>query len=176
MIRALTLLLCLLCASTAAAQSVATVTTNAPIYVEPRESQTPLRVAAVGTRLRVLAEAGEWIQVEFQDPKYGRRVGYIARRFVGITNEATKPKDVSVAERPAPAAPAVPPVVQSVETRQAYPTTETALGWSVPARFRLGAGPELRAGVERLCRRQSFAMAWHRGRRDRQLQNKTTRY
>ena len=34
---------------------------------------TPLRVASAGTTLRVLSAAGEWTQVQFQDPQFGLR-------------------------------------------------------------------------------------------------------
>jgi uncharacterized protein YraI len=132
MVRVVTLVLCLLCATSAAAQSVATVITNAPIFVGPRETATPLRVAAVGTRLRVLAEEGDWIQVEFQDPKYGRRVGYIARRFVGITNQATKPTDLSVPPTGVVTpAPAITVAATAAPVRPLYfPKAETSLGWA----------------------------------------------
>lgn len=132
MIRVLVAVLCLLCAVPVAAQSVATVTTNAPIYIGPEETQTPLRVAAVGTRLRVISEEGEWLQVEFQDPRYGRRVGYVQRRFVGISNEATQPMDLSV-----PSAGAVPSPEATTKTpvplpkyAARFPKTETSIGWA----------------------------------------------
>lgn len=43
----------------ASAQQFATVTTNAPIYAAAQETPTPLRVAAVGSRLRVLSTEGD---------------------------------------------------------------------------------------------------------------------
>ena len=132
--RVLAVLFFLLCATPAAAQPIATVTTNAPIYIAPRETQTPLRIAAVGTRLRVISEEGDWIQVEFQDPQYGRRVGYIERKFVGISDETVEPMDLSV-----PPAGLPPPPTSTVQPRPAmpvprsaatYPKTETSLGWA----------------------------------------------
>ena len=56
-----------------------TVTTSseAPIYVVPGY-QTPLRVVAAGSVLRVVARRDDWYQVEFKDPQWGRRVGFVA--------------------------------------------------------------------------------------------------
>ena len=70
------LLFCLI-STTASAQQFATVTTNAPIYAAAQETPTPLRVAAVGTRLRVLSTDGDWVEVEYNDPQLGRRVGWV---------------------------------------------------------------------------------------------------
>ena len=66
---------------TAAAQRTATVSTNAPIYVTktPAANLAPLRVAAVGTVLKVLGQEAERLQVEFNDPQWGRRVGWVEK-------------------------------------------------------------------------------------------------
>jgi hypothetical protein len=94
---------------TAAAQTTATVTTNAPIYVTntPAPSQPPLRVAAVNTTLRVLAQEGEWLQVEFNDPQWGRRRGWVLATFTNYADEGLRPMDLSV--RDTLAAPAAVP-------------------------------------------------------------------
>jgi hypothetical protein len=55
---------------------------SASVFLLPDATRTPLRKLAPGTRVRVLEEKGEWLQVEFQDEQYGRRVGYVQRRFV----------------------------------------------------------------------------------------------
>ena len=62
----------LLLAATASAQT-ATVVTAAPIYITPNsaEGQVPLRVAEVGTTLRVMGSERGWQKVEFQDPQGG---------------------------------------------------------------------------------------------------------
>ena len=44
----------------------------------------PLRQVAAGTRLRILDQTTDWVHVEFDDPQYGRRVGYIQKAFVRI--------------------------------------------------------------------------------------------
>src|SRR4029453_16802064 len=67
------------------AQQFATVTTNAPIYAAAEETPTPLRVAAVGSRLRVLSTNGDWVQIEYNDPQLGRRVGWDPRPHHSLT-------------------------------------------------------------------------------------------
>lgn len=69
----------------------------APVFVLPDAERTPLRTLAPGTRLRVLREQGEWVRVEFDDPLWGPRVGYIEKRFVEITEELepARPRDAA---------------------------------------------------------------------------------
>jgi hypothetical protein len=64
--------------------------------------RTPLRTAAVGTSLRVLENNGEWLRVEFQDPQFGRRVGYVIATNVRVSKPNQQPMDFSIT----PAAPA----------------------------------------------------------------------
>src|SRR3954465_3446843 len=131
------LLACLL-STAASAQEFATVTTNAPIYAAAQETPTPLRVAAVGTRLRVLSTEQDWVQVEYNDPQLGRRVGWVLRYYVSTTNQDLRPMDLSVPEAPPPPGPPQQSVsVQVTPTPTAsHPVTarfrrsETALGWS----------------------------------------------
>jgi hypothetical protein len=79
----------------------------APILLSPK-SITPLRVAAVGTSLIAFEEEDGWLRVQFQDPEFGLRNGYIATRFVRIERAAEAPTDLSVPQRagPVPATPA----------------------------------------------------------------------
>lgn len=99
---------------TATAQNTATVVENAPVYVTntPSANQTPLRVAAVGTVFKVVGQEGDWFQVEFNDPRWGRRQGWVHKKFVNYVDEALRPMDLTVREAtPAPApqsAPAAP--------------------------------------------------------------------
>lgn len=88
----------------AQAPPTATVTATAPIYLKPG-AQTPLRVAATGTVLKVLKEEAEWMEVEFNDPQFGRRVGWVEAKLVRVARPELEPMDLSVRE--APAAPAV---------------------------------------------------------------------
>ena len=90
------LLLILLCVPASASAQSATVTTNAPIYVAAVETQTPLRVAAAGTKLDILQDTGEWLQVAFNDPQYGRRVGWVKRSYLRVADPALQPMDLSV--------------------------------------------------------------------------------
>ena len=86
----------------ALAQQSATVTQAAPIYGEALVSATPLRTAAVGTKLRVVQDAGEWLQVDFNDPQLGLRRGWVKHTSVRVADPTTQPMDLSLA--PAPSA------------------------------------------------------------------------
>jgi hypothetical protein len=68
---------------------------DAPIYLLPDITRQPLRTAARGTVLEVLSIEEGWVQVRFQDPQFGLRVGYIESRFLERTTEQT-PADLSV--------------------------------------------------------------------------------
>ena len=65
------LLFCLMSA-TASAQEFATVTTNAPIYATAQETPTPLRVAAVGSKLRVHFHRAGLVPGRLQRPAVGQ--------------------------------------------------------------------------------------------------------
>jgi len=125
------LLFCLM-STAAGAQEFATVTTNAPIYAAAQETPTPLRVAAVGSRLRVISTEQDWIQVEYNDPVLGRRVGWVLRHYVSLGSHDLQPIDLSVPEaQPAPQAPGQPAVVPpATVTSLPFPQWETSLGWS----------------------------------------------
>jgi hypothetical protein len=62
-----------------------TLTADAPVFVSPNANQTPLRVGKAGSVLRLIELNGDWCQVEFEDPQFGRRVGYVRRQFVRIS-------------------------------------------------------------------------------------------
>jgi uncharacterized protein YraI len=139
------LLLCLMSAD-AAAQQFATVTTNAPIYASARETPTPLRVAAVGTRLRVVSREGDWVEVEYNDPQLGRRMGWVLLHYISLSSQDLRPMDLSVPEAtPVPPvqedaapAPSLPAPATPDSTMTAFPRWETSLGWSflrVPDEF-----------------------------------------
>lgn len=84
------------------AQPMATVTANAPIYVGARASDVPLRVAAPGTTLKVLRQDGDWAEVEFQDPQWGPRVGWVQRSLLKMNAEERQADDLPAPEgRPA---------------------------------------------------------------------------
>jgi hypothetical protein len=98
----------LLLASSAFAQQ-AVVTSTAPIFVRPGAIE-PLRTAAVGTVLRVVGQEGDWIQVQFKDPRWGLRTGWVQATLLDISRAETTPMDLSVTA-PKPVEPfPVPPL------------------------------------------------------------------
>ena len=120
--RALVIALAVLCAAPVAAQpeiAKATVITNAPIFIQPG-AQTPLRVAKAGTALKVLQEEGEWLEVEFNDPQFGRRVGWVQKKLVQVLRPELEPMDLSVKEAP-------------MTTRNPPSPVSPRTGWQPPA-------------------------------------------
>jgi hypothetical protein len=99
-------------AAVSAQTPTATVTAQAPIYLRPG-MDVPLRVAAAGTLLKVLKEEGEWVEVEFNDPQYGRRVGWVPGKLIRISRPELQPMDLSVTEPSAPAAVSAPAQTQA---------------------------------------------------------------
>ena len=91
--------------------------TSAPVYVLPDNTRTPLRVLAPGTRLRVLREQGDWLRVEFDDPRWGRRVGYIERKNVDMSGPDTE----TTPSKPRPRTPATTPPPASKPPRTSRP-------------------------------------------------------
>ncbi len=89
--------LVLLLAGPAHAQSgnTATATANTPVYIAPDTSRTPLRVAAQGTVFTVVSEEGEWTKVQFKDPQWGVRVGYVATSSLRFSRPDLEPMDLS---------------------------------------------------------------------------------
>lgn len=59
----------------------------APVYLRPDNSRTPLRVLERGARVQVLEVRGEWLLVEFHDPQFGPRRGYVERRHVQVPKQ-----------------------------------------------------------------------------------------
>jgi len=78
------------------------VTTTAPIFIVPDSSREPLRVAAAGTILNVLKEEGDWVQVQFADPQWGPRTGWIASKSIRISRPDLQPMDLSIRNEPDP--------------------------------------------------------------------------
>jgi opacity protein-like surface antigen len=90
-----------LVASVAFAQSTADTAValeNTPIYVVADATRTPLRVAAQGTVFRVLQEDGDWTRVQFTDPQWGQRVGYVHTKALRFSRPDLAPMDLSVRE------------------------------------------------------------------------------
>ena len=101
----------------------ARVTVAAPIFLYPDPNRTPLRVADAGLAVVIIKTEGDWYLVEFQDPEYGRRQGYIERRFVDVltpsANDAThdaKPSEPTPKATPALAHAGGPPPTASAQS------------------------------------------------------------
>jgi hypothetical protein len=61
-------------------RTTTTLKVSAPVFVLPDASRTPLAVLPAGTYLKVREESGEWLTVEFPDPRWGPRVGYVLKK------------------------------------------------------------------------------------------------
>jgi len=119
--------------SAAHAEGVATVTTSAPIFVLPDSTRSPLRTVAANTVVRVLEKQDSWVKVEFSDPQFGARVGYIEARHLRIARPATQPSHKGDSGKaPQPAAPAATPLNSS-----AAPASTNSLEPHAPAGPRL---------------------------------------
>ena len=98
------------------AQDRGQVVKAAPIFVVPDATRTPLTVAAEGTVLTVLSVVlsvgKEWLEVEWQDPTWGRRVGYIRAEFVKLDRKpASEQKNVPIPPTPPTPTKPTPPQV-----------------------------------------------------------------
>jgi hypothetical protein len=130
---AMTLLTLILLTPLLSAQTPsAIVTTNAPIFLQPT-SQTPLRVAALGTTLKVLKEDGDWTQVEFQDPQWGPRIGWVQTKLIEISRPELRPMDLSVRQ-------ATPDQSQPIAASPAPSADSTARHTREGAWFNIGLG------------------------------------
>lgn len=109
-----------LAALPAAAQVQQTVTMRvaAPVFLTPTDNQQPLRVAKEGSIIRLLGTEGEWYHVEFEDPQYGRRIGYV-KKSSAVLNvpdySRIPPMDLSVRDQPHDAERNQPPVEVSAQ-------------------------------------------------------------
>ena len=107
----------------AAPGTMARVIADAPIYLKVGFT-TPLRVAAAGTTLRVLSESGDWTQVQFQDPQFGTRTGWISSALIRRSQPNLEPIDLSIlpppdaAAAPQPAPPPAAPDASDEEPRR----------------------------------------------------------
>ena len=89
----------------------AVVVTEAPVFLLPDATRKPLRMLPANTSLTVTRTQGEWLEVLFNDPQFGRRTGWIQQKFVKVN-----PAQPTPAERepsPPPTRPATePPAAQ----------------------------------------------------------------
>ena len=86
---------------------IGVVTANAPIYLLPDRSRTPLRELPAKTIVYVQETRGDWVQVTFDDSQFGPRMGWMERRFVAVRspNPATPADEPATAPRPPVQAP-----------------------------------------------------------------------
>ena len=99
-------------------QQSATVTTEAPIYLLPDDTRKPLRMLAPGTSLVVQRAQDDWLEVSFNDPQFGRRIGWIQQKFVKVSAaKALPPEPVPSQTKP-----------RDPKTGRAQPTPAVARG------------------------------------------------
>ena len=65
----------------AAPGSTVKLTIAAPLFLFPDAHREPLRIGPAGSALRVLSVDADWYQVEFSDPQWGQRVGYVQTKY-----------------------------------------------------------------------------------------------
>jgi hypothetical protein len=68
----------------ATAGTAAVILKEAPVFLLPDPKRTPLRVLSPGTAVRIIDENKEWYRVQFADPQFGARMGWVERKFVQI--------------------------------------------------------------------------------------------
>jgi hypothetical protein len=112
----LVLIAVILCVTGATAQIArATVTVAGPVFIRPG-AETALKVLSIGTELKVLQEDAGWTEVEFNDPQFGRRVGWVESKLIRTALEDSSRRGAPrvearvVADRPLPSPPASRPV------------------------------------------------------------------
>lgn len=122
-----------------AEEARAIVTSVAPIYIYPDATRQPLRTAAVNTTLKLIEEQGEWLRVEFQDPQYGRRVGWVESRNVRVVRPEQTPMDLSIRSDPPTRQPVGVAPPSGEPSRQTTPRARRPASSSSQARACLGA-------------------------------------
>lgn len=133
---ALALVITVAAGASAQESATAVAVANTPIYIAPDASRTPLRVAAQGTVFTVVAEEGEWTRVQFKDPQWGVRVGYVATNTLRVRRPDLEPMDLSVT--PADVAPSTPPTRYSPPPPAQPVFTATRSPW--PSAYVVGRG------------------------------------
>jgi hypothetical protein len=100
--------------------SAATVAAASPVFLRPDPSRTPLRTLPANTPLVVEQQQGQWLQVTWEDAAFGRRTGWIERRFVHISSSPARALPPTRDDPgAAAAAPARPPAQAPAPSRTA---------------------------------------------------------
>jgi hypothetical protein len=132
LVRSVTFALLLFLLPSSAHSQEAVVTTAAPIFLMPDVRRTPLRTAAANSRLRVIEEQPDgWVKVEFRDPQFGMRIGFIEARYIKISRPELVPLDLSVGKEPERATSAPEPAMRPREVVVPQPATSQRFnrGW-----------------------------------------------
>lgn len=85
-------------------------TQAAAVFLVPDAARTPLRTLPQGAVVRVMRVEGDWLQVEFDDPQLGRRVGFVRKEQVKPETPPAVPEAVMAAPAAAPPAAVAPAV------------------------------------------------------------------
>ena len=80
------------------AQDQAVLVERAPVYLRADATRTPLRTLNPGAEVTVMREQGGWVQVEFRDPQFGSRTGFVEARFVRKVASAALPANPSAVQ------------------------------------------------------------------------------
>ena len=75
----------------------AMLTVNAPAFLFPDATRTPLAILPAGTVVVVLRQEGEWYRVRFRDPVLGDRTGYVAAANIQL--QPAKPQGPTASPR-----------------------------------------------------------------------------
>jgi hypothetical protein len=125
----------LACAGAAHGQErTARIAQDAPLFLRPQVTQTPLLVMEAGVLVRVLGTDGAWLNVSVDGSQFGTRTGYVQAKFVSQQVEVVRATPSAVAASAAPT-PALAPVA-SPRVAVAPPGAE-----STPAPAANGAAP-----------------------------------
>jgi hypothetical protein len=89
--------------------ATAVVITEAPVYLLPDAKRKPLRMLPVNTPLTVTRTQGDWLEVTFNDPQFGRRTGWIEQKFVKVSPAQPTPAEPPQPPTTKPKPPAKPP-------------------------------------------------------------------
>ena len=71
-----------------------------PVLLYPDPSRTPLTMLQSGTPIRAGDGAGDWVNVVFDDPRFGRRVGYVLEEHVQMDNAPPRVRRPQPAPKP----------------------------------------------------------------------------
>jgi len=76
--------------SAAQPPSAGVVLQDSPVFLYPESNRTPLATLAAGTQVRIVETRGEWYRVEFRDPAFGPRIGWVLSARIRV-QPATSP-------------------------------------------------------------------------------------